>query len=432
MIENKTNTPTIVVIKGDGIGRTKNEVLGVTDSAIKILETAVEKAYNGQRKINWVEALAGDAARETLHPNITDEEIKKLSPEEQRKIYLPQETLDLIEKYKIAIKGPLNTPIGEGFGSINVFLRKYFDLYACIRPVEYFEGAPSPNIHASSVDMIIFRENTEDVYRGIEFEAGSEKQRKLQKFLIEELNADLDPSRDYGIGIKPISAEGTKRLVRRAIQYSIDHELSTVTIVHKGNIQKYTEGAFMKWAYEIAKEEFGDKVIAEKDLVNWEIPKGKILLNDRIADAMFQYIQQTPQNFKVLVCPNLNGDYFSDATAALIGGLGIAPGANIGDKYALFEATHGTAPTLAPDKANPSSVALSAAMLLKYIGWDEASDLVQKGIKKAIFEGSKAVIKKEKQIPLTGDLVKDYPGHTVKDRIPCSEYVRRVIEYIRE
>ncbi|MBI4918769.1 NADP-dependent isocitrate dehydrogenase, partial [archaeon] len=224
---------------------------------------------------------------------------------------------------------------------------------------------------------------------------------------------------------------GTKRLVRNAIKYAIDHGYKSVTVVHKGNIMKYTEGAFLKWAYEVARDEFQDKVIAEKDLVNWEVPKGKIVLKDRIADAMLQLVQQTPQDYGVLACPNLNGDYLSDDLAALVGGLGVAPGANIGDECAIFEATHGTAPTLPPDKANPSSVTLSGAMMLDYLGWTEAADLVKKGIEKVVLEGSKAVERKEKPVPLTGDLVRQYTGYTVNDGINCSEYVKKVIEYMK-
>ncbi|MBI5066202.1 NADP-dependent isocitrate dehydrogenase [Candidatus Woesearchaeota archaeon] len=422
---------TIVVIKGDGIGRTKNGVLGVTDSAIKIVNAAVEKAYQGTTKLNWVEALAGEYARETNFPNLTDEELKKMTPEEQRSVYLPQTTIDLIKEHKIAIKGPLGTPIGEGFKSLNVYMRQLFDLYSCVRPVRYFHGAPSPNINAEKINMVIFRENVEDVYAGIEFEAGSAKQKKLLEFLVKELGANLDPNTDYGLGIKPMSAKGTKRLVRNAINYALEHKYKSVTIVHKGNIMKYTEGAFRKWAYEVAKEEFGDKIVLESELSGQNL-EGKLIIKDRIADAMLQLVQQRPEDYGVLACPNLNGDYLSDDLAALIGGLGLAPGANIGDKYAIFEATHGTAPTLPPDKANPSSVTLSAAMLLDHIGLTEAADLVRKGIEKAVSEGAKAAGEGKKPLPLTGDLASQYKGYTGSDGINCSEYVDKVINYLGE
>ncbi len=423
------NNPTIVVIKGDGSARTLNGVPGLTDCALQALDAAVELAYNGQRKIMWQEALAGESAREKS--TLDDAQIAALSPEEQQKIFLPQDTIDAIKEYHVALKGPLATPTGGGFKSINVTLRQMFDLYACVRPVKYVEGAPTPNknVEKHGLDMVIFRENVEDVYAGIEFKLGSPEQKKLEHFLRNELGVKLHPEWNYGIGIKPISEQGTKRLVRRAVEYAQEHGYKTVTIMHKGNIMKYTEGAFRDWAYEVGKE---SGCITEEQLwkeFGGKIPDGKIVMNDRIADNMLQQVQIRPERYGVIVCPNLNGDYLSDDLAALVGGLGIAPGANIGDKYAIFEATHGTAPDLVgQDKANPTSIMLSGAMMLDYLGWKEAGDLLRESIESIVSEIPDYVKNHKKPLPVTCDLAMQVERYTAADGIKCSEYTRRVVE----
>ena len=354
--------PIIPFIEGDGTGP------DIWAAARRVLDAAVAKSYQGTRAIEWLEILAGEKAfRQTGE-------------------WLPQETIDALKKYVVSIKGPLTTPVGEGMRSLNVTLRQVLDLYACVRPVRYYRGVVSPVKEPELVDMIIFRENTEDVYAGIEWQAGTDKANRVIEFLRNEMGA---PVRDNsGIGIKPISEFGTKRLVRKAIQYALDHGRESVTLVHKGNIMKFTEGAFRNWGYELAAEEFGDSVITEAML--WEqfsgkVPPEKIVIKDRIADAMFQQILLRPNEYSVLAMPNLNGDYMSDALAAQVGGLGIAPGANIGDGVAVFEATHGTAPKYAGlDKVNPGSVLLSGVMLLEYIGWQEAADLITSALETTI------------------------------------------------
>lgn len=354
--------PVIPYIEGDGIGP---DIWAATE---RVLNAAVRKAYGKKRKIEWLEVLAGEKAKEK-----TGE-------------WLPQATLDTIKENVVAIKGPLTTPVGEGIRSLNVTLRQVLDLYACVRPVRYYKGVVSPVKHPEKVDMVVFRENTEDVYAGIEWQANSMEAESLIKFIKKETGREIRPQ--SGIGIKPISAFGTKRLVRKAIQYAIDHDRPSVTLVHKGNIMKFTEGAFRNWGYELAKEEFPELTLTEQEL--WDEhdgrrPAGKIVIKDRIADAMFQQILLRPDEYSVLAMPNLNGDYMSDALAAQVGGLGMAPGANIGDGIAIFEATHGTAPKYAgQDKVNPGSLLLSGVMMMEYLGWREAVVLVQQALEKTI------------------------------------------------
>jgi len=349
--------PILMFIEGDGIG------YDIMTASKRIWDAAVEKAYGGKRKIAWMEIYCGEKAAGLYDGN-----------------YMPEETFDALREYKVGIKGPLTTPVGGGFRSLNVTLRQVLDLYSCVRPVRWYRGVPSPVRHPEEIDIVIFRENTEDVYAGIEYESGSPENIKLAKFLREELGAEF--FQDAGLGIKPISAFGSKRLVRAAIQYAIEHKRKNVTLVHKGNIQKFTEGAFQKWGYEVAAEEFPDQTISWADVEKnhgGKIPEGKILIQDTIADIMFQKMLLRPSEHDVIATPNLNGDYLSDAVAAEVGGVGIAPGANIGDEVALFEATHGTAPKYTNlDKVNPGSLLFSGVMMLEYIGWQEVSDLITK------------------------------------------------------
>lgn len=358
-----SNHPILAFIEGDGIG------IDITPASKRIWDAAVQAAYGGQRKIAWMEIYAGEKAAQLYGGD-----------------YMPEETFAAMREFIVGIKGPLTTPVGGGFRSLNVTLRQVLDLYACVRPVRWYEGIPSPVKRPEDVNMVIFRENTEDVYAGIEYEAGTPECDKVTKFLRDEMGAKFwDGS---GIGIKPISAFGTKRLVRKAIQHAIDYGFDNVTLVHKGNIQKFTEGAFRKWGYELAKEEFGDTVISEDELwdnYNGKQPAGKIVIKDRIADIIFQHVLLRPKEFGVLAAPNLNGDYLSDALAAQVGGLGIAPGANIADHIALFEATHGTAPKYAgQDKVNPGSLLFSGVMMLEYIGWREAAELIKQAYAKTV------------------------------------------------
>ena len=358
-----SNQPILGFVEGDGIGP------DITKAALRIWDAAVEKAYNGERKVHWAELYLGEKAA-----GIYDGD------------YFPAETLEAIQDLVVAIKGPLTTPVGGGFRSLNVSLRQELDLYACVRPVTYFTGVPSPLKHPEDVDVVLFRENTEDVYAGIEYASGTPENEKLAKFLREEMGAEFFEG--AGLGIKPISAFGTKRLVRKAIQFAIDNGKKSVTLVHKGNIQKFTEGAFRNWGYELAAEEFGDQTISEADV--WEhhdgkVPEGKIMINDRIADIMFQLMQLRPAEFEVIATSNLNGDYLSDSMAAEVGGMGIAPGANMADHVAVFEATHGTAPKYANlDKVNPSSLMFSGCMMFDYIGWIEVSNLIGDAFRKTI------------------------------------------------
>lgn len=425
------NEPIVVLIEGDGIGRTINGVPGITDAAIRTLNAAVEAAYNGEKKIRWFKAHAGDSSREVYHPNLSDDDIKAMSPEDQRQVYLPDDTLKAIGHFSVALKGPLTTPVGGGFRSINVALRQFFDLHTCIRPVKYFDGVSAPNRNADKVDMVVFRENIEDVYAGIEFEAGSEEGKRLQEFLVKELGGKLRPGWNYGIGLKPMSEQGSKRLIRKAIEYALENGYKKVTLMHKGNIMKFTEGAFMKWGYELAKKEFPEKTVTESELEGG-VPEGKVVINDRVADSMFQQIQTRPGDYGVIACPNLNGDYISDALAALVGGLGLAPGANIGDKCAIFEATHGTAPKYAgQDKANPSSLMLSGAMMLEHLGWKKAGDLVKNGISSTISKAARLSKEGAKPLPVTYDLVRQFDGYTHNDGVKSSEFADAIIRYIR-
>jgi isocitrate dehydrogenase len=349
------DNPILAFIEGDGIG------YDIMTASKRIWDAAVEKAYGGRRKIAWMEIYCGEKAAGLYDGN-----------------YMPEETFEALREFKVGIKGPLTTPVGEGFRSLNVTLRQVLDLYSCVRPVRWYRGVPSPLKHPEEVDVVIYRENTEDVYAGIEYEAGSPENEKLARFLREELGAEFFEG--AGLGIKPISAFGTKRHVRAAIQYAIAHKRKSVTLVHKGNIQKFTEGSFMKWGYEVAAEEFGDETIAWADVEKnhgGKVPAGKILVQDVIADISFQKMLLRPSEFDVLVTPNLNGDYLSDAIAAEVGGVGIAPGANIGDEVALFEATHGTAPKYTNlDKVNPGSLLFSGVMMLEHLGWQEAGDMI--------------------------------------------------------
>lgn len=406
---NVPDNPIIPFIEGDGTGP------DIWRAASRVLEAAVEKAYDGKRKIVWKEVLAGEKAYEK-----TGE-------------WLPQETLDTIREYIIAIKGPLTTPVGGGFRSLNVALRQELDLYTCLRPVRYYSGVPSPVKNPQYTDMVIFRENTEDIYAGIEYEKGTEEAKKLIDFLQNELGVtNIRFPETSGIGIKPISEEGTHRLVRAAIQYALEHGRKSVTLVHKGNIMKYTEGAFKIWGYELAEKEFGDKVftwaeydrIAEekgRDAANEAQAKaeeeGKIIIKDAIADIFLQQILTRPKEFDVIATMNLNGDYISDALAAQVGGIGIAPGANINYEtgHAIFEATHGTAPKYAGlDKVNPSSVLLSGVLMLRHLGWNEAADLIEASMDKTI--ASKIV---------TYDFARLMDGAT---EVKCSEFADALIK----
>jgi isocitrate dehydrogenase len=357
--------PILGYVEGDGIG------VDITPASIKVWDAAVEKAYGGKRKIHWAELFLGEKAAGIYAGN-----------------YFPDETLAAIKDLKVAIKGPLTTPIGGGFRSLNVSLRKSLDLYACVRPVKYYKGVPSPLREPQKVDVVIFRENIEDVYAGIEYESGSAENRKVAEFLRREMGANF--FEDAGLGIKPISPFCTKRLVRKAIQHAIDSNRASVTLVHKGNIMKYTEGAFRKWGYELAQEEFGDITITEDalwDKYDGKQPAGKIVIKDRIADIMFQMMLLRPDEFDVIATPNLNGDFLSDAIAAEVGGVGIAPGANIGDNIAVFEATHGTAPKHAgKDEVNPGSLLISGVMMLDYLGWGEAGRLIEATYEKTVGE----------------------------------------------
>ena len=386
--------PNVGFIEGDGTGP------DIWAAAGPVFDAAVLKAYSGKRKIHWFELLAGGKAVD------------------QTGVPLPEKTIDLIRKSVVAIKGPLTTPVGTGIRSLNVALRQYLDLYACIRPVKYFPGVPSPVRHPERVNMTVFRENTEDVYAGIEWESGSEEVNKLARFLEEKFRVSLPAG--SGIGIKSISPAGTKRLVRRSIAYAIERGLPSVTLVHKGNIMKFTEGAFRNWGYELAQEEFGDRTVTEADVrlkFGGRTPEGKVLINERITDSMFQQILLRPEEYSVIATSNLNGDYLSDALAAQVGGLGMSPGANIGDHAAVFEATHGTAPKYAGlDKVNPGSLILSGVMMLEHMGWTEAADLIREAIERTI---------RDKIV--TYDLARQM--RRAKE-VRCSGFARAVIEHM--
>ncbi|MVW75871.1 NADP-dependent isocitrate dehydrogenase [Pseudomonas xionganensis] len=368
---NVPNNPIIPFIEGDGIG------VDISPVMIKVVDAAVEKAYGGERKISWMEVYAGEKATQVYDQDT----------------WLPQETLDAVRDYVVSIKGPLTTPVGGGIRSLNVALRQQLDLYVCLRPVRWFEGVPSPVKKPGDVDMTIFRENSEDIYAGIEWKAGSPEAEKVIKFLKEEMGVTkIRFDQNCGIGVKPVSEEGTKRLVRKALQYTVDNDRDSLTIVHKGNIMKFTEGAFKEWGYEVARDEFGAELLDGGPWMQFKNPKtGKnIIVKDAIADAMLQQILLRPAEYDVIATLNLNGDYLSDALAAEVGGIGIAPGANLSDSVAMFEATHGTAPKYAgKDQVNPGSVILSAEMMLRHMGWTEAADLIIKGTNGAI--GAKTV-----------------------------------------
>jgi isocitrate dehydrogenase len=363
---NVTNHPVIPYIEGDGIGS------DITPVMMKVVNSAVQKAYSSKRSIVWMEVFCGEKATRIYGPDN----------------WLPHETLEALREYSVSIKGPLTTPVGEGFRSLNVALRQDLDLYACIRPVRWFEGVPSPVSHPELTDMVIFRENSEDIYAGIEWKADSAEAKKLIQFLQNDMGVtNIRFPQECGIGVKPVSKEGTQRLVRKAIHYAIENDRPSVTLVHKGNIMKYTEGAFRDWGYEIAHERFGAEPL---DGGPWHVMTNpntgrEIVIKDVIADAFLQQILMRPHDYSVIATLNLNGDYISDALAAEVGGIGIAPGANIGGSVAMFEATHGTAPKYAgQDKVNPGSIILSAEMMLRHIGWTEAADLVVRGMEGAI------------------------------------------------
>lgn len=361
---NVPDNPILLFIEGDGIG------YDIMTASKRIWDAAVEKAYGGAKKISWMEVYSGEKAADVYDGD-----------------YMPEETFQALRDYKIGIKGPLTTPVGGGFRSLNVTLRQVLDLYSCIRPVRWFEGVPSPLKEPQDVDVVIFRENTEDIYAGIEFEAGTPEQAKLEKFLREEMGAE-GFFEGAGLGIKPVSEFGSKRLIRAAIKYAIERGRESVTLVHKGNIQKFTEGAFQRWGYELAKEEFPEETISWDEVAEnhgGKVPEGKILIQDTIADIMFQKMLLRPREHDVIATTNLNGDYLSDALAAEVGGVGIAPGANIGDEIALFEATHGTAPKYTNlDKVNPGSLLFSGVMMLEHLGWFEAADLITKAYEATI------------------------------------------------
>jgi isocitrate dehydrogenase len=389
------NKPIIPVIEGDGIGR------DIMKAARRVLDAAVEKSYKGKKKIVWMDIYAGERANKLY------------------KEWLPQETIEAIKYYYVALKGPLTTPVGGGFRSLNVSLRQIMNLYACVRPVRYFKGVPSPVKAPEKMDVVIFRENTEDVYAGIEWRKGTKEVKKVIGWLNKSMKLNIRA--DSGIGIKPISVTGTTRLVKKAIQYAIDRKRPSVTLMHKGNIMKYTEGAFRDWGYKTAKKYFPRKTISEDELwskYKGKQPKGKVVIKDRIADSMFQQILTRTDEYDVIATPNLNGDYMSDAAAAQVGGLGMAPGANMGDYIGLFEATHGTAPKYADkDMVNPGSLILSGVMMLEYLGWDKAAVMVNKAIEKTIAKKT-----------VTYDLHRQMKG---AKKVSTSQYATQIIKNMR-
>jgi isocitrate dehydrogenase len=387
------DNPIIAFIEGDGTGP------DIWNASKLVFDEAVNKAYNGKKKIAWMEIYAGEKAVSVYGKNK----------------WLPEETIDAIREYTIAIKGPLTTPVGGGIRSLNVTLRQRLDLFACVRPVKYYTGVPSPMKAPQKLEIVLFRENTEDVYSGIEFKSGTQEADKITKYINKTFEKNIRiPS---GIGIKPISEFGTARLVKKAVEYAIDYNRKSVTLVHKGNIMKFTEGAFRDWGYKLAKTEFRDKIVTEDELWsqhNGKMPEGKILIKDRIADSMFQQLLLRPDEYDVVATPNLNGDYLSDAAAAQVGGLGMAPGANISYTTAIFEATHGTAPKYAGlDKVNPGSVILSGVMMLEYIGWRKAGQLIEKALKKTI-----------KSKTVTYDFARQMKGAT---EVKTSEFAKAIV-----
>jgi isocitrate dehydrogenase len=395
---NVPDQPIVPYIEGDGIG------VDITPVMCNVVNAAVEKAFDGERKISWMEIYAGEKSNQVYGENS----------------WLPDETLQAIKDFTVAIKGPLTTPVGGGIRSLNVALRQELDLYLCLRPVRYYEGTPSPLKEPEKTDMVIFRENSEDIYAGIEWEAGSAEVKKVINFLQQEMGVrKIRFPETSGIGVKPVSADGTRRLVRRALQYAIDQDRSSVTLVHKGNIMKFTEGAFKSWGYELAREEFGAREIDGGPWCSFNNPKtGKeIVVKDVIADAFLQQILLRPTEYSVIATLNLNGDYISDALAAQVGGIGMAPGANLSDQVALFEATHGTAPKYAgKDQVNPSSLILSAEMMLRHMGWNEAADLIIKGLSGAI--AAKTV---------TYDLDRLMEGSS---KLSCSQFGQAIIDHM--
>lgn len=391
---NVPDMPIVPYIEGDGIGT------DIWPAARLVLDAAVHNAYGGQKEISWLEVLAGEKAFQNTES------------------WLPEETLTQIRNHIVAIKGPMTTPVGKGIRSLNVAIRQKLDLYACVRPIRYIDSVPSPVKHPEMIDMVVFRENLEDLYAGIEFQCGSPEAAKVRSFFNEQMGTSL--AADAGIGIKPISENNTKQLVAAAITYALENKLSSVTLMHKGNIMKFTEGAFAQWGYEVAQEKFGDQTITEKDLYETykgKLPESKVVIKDRIADMLFQQVLLRPNEFDVIATPNLNGDYISDALAAQVGGLGMAPGANIGDQCAVFEATHGTAPKYAGlDKVNPSSLILSGVMMLNYMGWKEASDLIWQALVDTIKAGT-----------VTYDLARQIEGAT---EVKCSEFAQAIVDHI--
>jgi isocitrate dehydrogenase len=372
------HNPIIPYVEGDGTGA------DIWRASVRVFDAAIEKAFGGERRVAWMEVFAGEKAFTQFQD------------------WLPQETVDAMQEFRVSIKGPLTTPVGGGIRSLNVTLRQVLDLYACIRPVRYFEGVGSPMKQPEKLNIVVFRENTEDVYAGIEWKAGSPEAEKLRLFIEREFKKTIRP--DSAIGIKPMSEFGSKRLIEMAIRYALKHDLPSVTLMHKGNIMKFTEGAFRDWGYDLAREKFADVVVSEADLGKGG-PGARadaVIIKDRIADSMFQQLLLRPDEYSVIATPNLNGDYVSDAAAAQVGGLGIAPGGNVGDGVAVFEATHGTAPKYANlDKINPGSVILSGVMMFEYLGWTEAATLIVRGLENAI---------KSKRV--TYDLARQMPGAT--------------------
>jgi isocitrate dehydrogenase len=393
---NIPNEPIIPFVEGDGIGP------DIWAATRRVLDAAVEKKYGGERRIAWMEIYAGDKAQQVYGEGVV----------------MPDDTLKAVPEYVVAIKGPLTTPVAGGFRSLNVTMRQKLDLYACVRPVRWIPGVPSPVKHPEKLNVVIFRENTEDVYAGIEWEQGTDEVGKVLGFLNSDMGRNI--RLDSGVGVKPISVTGTRNIARKALRYARDRKLPSVTFVHKGNIMKFTEGAFRDWGYDLAAEEFADSTVTEADLwdkFDGKTPKGKIVVKDRIADSMFQQVLLRPDEYSVLVTPNLNGDYLSDAAAAQVGGLGMAPGANMGDFVALFEATHGTAPKYAGlDKVNPSSLILSGVMMLEYLGWQEAADAVVEAMSKTV-----------QQKTVTYDLARQMEGAT---ELKTSEYAAHIIENV--
>ncbi len=383
------DNPIVPFIEGDGTGP------DIWRASVRVFDAAVQKAFGGRRRFAWFEVPAGEKARQ------------------QHGEWLPNDTLEAVRTYKVAIKGPLTTPVGGGIRSLNVTLRQVLDLFACVRPVRYFAGTPAPVTHPERMNVVIFRENTEDVYAGIEWAKGTPEAKKVIDFLNREMGVRVRP--DSGIGIKPISETGSKRLVRMAIQYAIDNKRKTVTLVHKGNIMKFTEGAFRDWGYELARAEFRDQIVTEDEVAHGASREGKILVNDRIADSVFQQVLTRTAEYDVFATPNLNGDYLSDACAAQVGGLGMAPGANIGDDIGFFEATHGTAPKYAgKDMINPGSLILSGVMMLRYLGWGEAADLIERGLERTI-----------QQKKVTYDLARQMTGAT---ELKTSQFADAVVQ----